>query len=242
MSYLHHPPRIYQEALGIHTGDIVRTSYGSGPYEVWSMTPPSYVHGLEHGPEVVIHLWPTISLVLVKPHGKSNHHQVVAPCYYINNVRQVLQPYGSSRWFTDQNDEVLVEPSDAPPALPIDMFASYPPIPEPPVFQAGVEYSVSAGVDGEICLWHCRTCALDFNGPPVAPRAHVAHCPQCGHWGSWPVYVMQREAGVSECILTLNTGKTYDWQIRHQRPDGRAVGEIDPPPTVAEEHPLNHAK
>jgi len=27
--------RIYQTALGIQTGDIVSTSYGTGPYEVW---------------------------------------------------------------------------------------------------------------------------------------------------------------------------------------------------------------
>lgn len=219
--------RIYQEALGIHTGDTVRTSYGSGPYEVWSIWGPRYV--FDGGLDVIIHLWPVISLTCIRSGDEKPRFDATGShFYFLNEIRQVVMPDGSSRWFSDQNEEVFVEPSRRPVALPVDMFASYPPIPEPPVWQVGVDYSPRE--DGNLRLWRCTRCGTDFNGPPASSWARVATCVRCGHWLAHPIYVMPPSAGWSSFTLENSSGAPPDWYVRRPRPEGIELAPAPPPP------------
>jgi hypothetical protein len=138
-------------AFGISVGDIVRTSYGGGPYRVKAIRPPHY---LSHSVGViVIRTWSVISLVCtnaVKPDGHS----------YISDIRRE-----GERWFTDQNSEVFVTPSSGPP-LQLALFGEEDE--EPPyAFQAGVDYRQHA--------WKCERCGVDFNEQVEYPHPAL-HC------------------------------------------------------------------
>jgi hypothetical protein len=84
------PP--FKTALGISTGDIVSTSYNTGPYEVWDIYP------LDRG---------LISLELIAPGaprpGRRESH------FWLNNIRRE-----GDRWFNAHDDEIFVTPSHAP--------------------------------------------------------------------------------------------------------------------------------
>lgn len=84
------PP--FMTALGISTGDIVSTSYGTGPYEVWD------IYRLQGG---------LISLELIEPGcrapGRRESH------FWLNNIRR-----DGDRWFNPHGDEIFVTPSHTP--------------------------------------------------------------------------------------------------------------------------------
>jgi hypothetical protein len=84
------PP--FKTALGISTGDIVSTSYNTGPYEVWD------IYSLDRG---------LISLELIAPGaprpGRRESH------FWLNNIRRE-----GDRWFNPRGDEIFVEPSHRP--------------------------------------------------------------------------------------------------------------------------------
>lgn len=151
-------PRIYKEALGIRVGDIVTTSYGTGPYVVWSIWGPKLWHAGH--PAWTIWPWPVISLMCVYAEG---HHSFGRLGFsYLNEIHQE-----ADRWITAGGNEVFVAPPvGGYPDLPTDMFLSFPPAPEPYPFQDRVDYAAWA--------WHCR-CGLDFNevrdghSPPLCP-------------------------------------------------------------------------
>ena len=174
--------RIYQTALGIQTGDIVSTSYGTGPYEVWSIRGPQYVE--RRGVGVwIIRTWPVVSLGLVKP-GEQPAWHTSCPFFIINTVRQE-----GDRWFTDAGDEVFVTPSRVRFPLPVDMFRSFPPLPEPYLFQPGVDYQAGDGL-----VWRCERCGTDFNAPGES-KWGPAWCPRCN-----------RPAGTQLVIMTMDDG------------------------------------
>lgn len=164
------PKQIYQQALGIRTGDIITTSYGSGPYQVWSIHGP---HLWDKGIHWIIYPWPVISLKLIF----TKDHHLFGKCIgegkfsYINEIHRQ-----EDRWFTTIGDEIFVKPPRLGyPDLPVDMFRSYPPDPEPYPFQDGVDYRA-----GHRRVWHCCHCGLDFNWQPDGGYG-LPRCPQCNH-------------------------------------------------------------
>lgn len=165
--------RIYKTALGIQTGDIVRTSYKTGPYEVWWITDP-YFSGVEAVGTIIIRTWPVISLTLVE-HGKGPGPGG-SGYSWINDIRQE-----GDRWFTDSNDEIFVEKRSV--SLPVDMFRSYPQIPDPYTFNPDVDYQLA----GEI--FNCEQCG-DFNAKRYG-LSHHAYCPKCGRWSAFRLILME---------------------------------------------------
>jgi hypothetical protein len=71
-----------QGALGIHTGDIIATSYNTGPYIVHQIHGPfTYFTGVGH---IAILDHPEVSLTLSTPNAKRK-----GAAGFINNIRQV---------------------------------------------------------------------------------------------------------------------------------------------------------
>lgn len=173
--------RIYSSAMGIGTGDIVSTSYGTGPYEVWNVTKPRNI--IESMGRVILP-WPVISLVCTLPDETAlNEHTG----YYINEVHREAERYFSG------GDEVFVEKRSAG-YVAMSLFSPMEDELPTYLFQSGVDY---ACFDGE--LWHCRRCTLDYNAltvPVVAgmipgdPRGRRPECPRCGGWPE-PLYMIR---------------------------------------------------
>lgn len=156
--------RIFKTALGIQTGDLVKTSYGTGPFEVWDISEPyNRIDRLDN--TLAVFAYPMISLVLVYP-GDIGH------AGHINNVRQI--PDG---WATPDGDRIFVERPATSPSLPLDLFRSHPPMPTPYQTRVGVDYEA-----GHRKVWHCDTCGLDFNAA-AAERYAPADCP-AGCWSA----------------------------------------------------------
>ena len=177
--------RIFQEALGICTGDVVTTSYGTGPYEVWSISGPRlWREGLWR----TIYPAPVISLALL-----STGHTGSVRSSQVYGINDVLQE--GDRWLTLSGDEVFVRPPARRPLLQVDMFRSYPADPVPYPFQAGVDYTLEERV------WHCPTCGRDCNADPPGPFAPPP-CPYCGMPASTRVIVLRR--GASELVQAMN--------------------------------------
>lgn len=153
---------IFKTSLGISIGDRVRTSYGSGGI-VTSILPPRFVSKFV-GP-LIVRSWPVMDITYDKQS-------------FINSVRRE-----GGRWFTDQNDEVIVERGAGLPSagMQMDLFGSEYPIPAPYPFNPNVDY------DG--LAWRCEKCDLDFNAP-LETRYGRWHCIQCGKYGVMRVLLM----------------------------------------------------
>lgn len=141
------PP--YKEALGIATGDIVSTSCGAGPYEVWSIWGPRY--WIKNISSVVIWPWPIISLALFwvgYPPTRKGHH-----FSYLNNIHRE-----GDCWFDDMGKEIFVGKPDKPNYIQAGLFVVQC-LPEPYQFQPEVDYFA-----GDHYIFHCPGCGKDFNG------------------------------------------------------------------------------
>lgn len=158
--------RIFKTALGIQTGDLVKTSYGTGPFEVWDISEP-YNRGERLEGVLSVFAYPMVGLTLITP-----GHKARSDCdfSYINNVRQL--PEG---WVTPSGERIFIERPASPPALPLDIFRSYLPMPAPYQARAGVDYEA-----GHRRVWHCEVCGLDFNVEQV-DRYNPPNCPT-GCW------------------------------------------------------------
>lgn len=151
--------------LGIATGDVVTTSYGTGPYEVWDVHGPYlWTEGVG---DLVIYRYPIISLTLIKPGeqrpGHQDHH------FYINYIARV-----GHRWLSGR-DEIFVEKRQV--SGQMDLFGPTEKVPEPYPFQEGVDYSGPLGTTR-----HCWMCKRDFNAVRTEPWCGPA-CPDpkcCG--------------------------------------------------------------
>jgi len=150
-------------AFGISVGDIVSTSYGTGPYVpyvVLSVSPPRY-HDRFVG-VLVIRTWQVIDLVcrhVDRPDRGPDHRA------YLGSIR-----VEGNRWFTDQNDEIFVVRKSAGKAVQLSMFNDDidPERDLPYEFQPGVDYSHDA--------WKCTHCGKDFNEATERGRGPVWHC------------------------------------------------------------------
>lgn len=157
--------RIYQCALGIETGDILRTSYNTGPYKVLSIRGPYNTEQV--GSELYILRDTCISVRLQHTVSKGID-------YWINGICK-----RDERWLSGK-DEIFVEKPPKRANLPIDMFLSYPQEPEPYCCQPDVDYSNT--------VWKCEKCRRDYNWQPPQ-RYDRIRCPFCNHWFSLRVFL-----------------------------------------------------
>lgn len=162
--------RVYKTVFGLETGDIVTTSYNTGPYEVIDLTAPRYVSS-DFG-SLFIHRFPIFSIICGDPPG--GHRQYPTPlgnpAGYLNGICFV-----DGRFLCwDGKDEVFVKKSKPLYDQVIDMFASYPmPVDKPYVWQAGVDYSAQ--------VFNCQHCGgIDFNYSGVVAWQCNPKCAQCG--------------------------------------------------------------
>ena len=153
---------IYRVALGIEIGDIVMTSYDTGPYEIDSISDP-YVYE-RYGSELYIFSAPCVGVSCFPIDAV----RIESNRCYINDIRQV-----GERWFTRRGDEVYVQKPAARPSMPVDMFYSYPPVPPLRTFDPTVDYTQHA--------WTCEKCERDFNWTPPE-RYAMPRCLHCNHW------------------------------------------------------------
>jgi hypothetical protein len=181
--------RFYREVLGIRVGDMVTTSYGTGPYEVWAMTAPRQVTC--YPSTLIIRTWPVVDLALVPVEETSGGAE--RRFCGINDVRKV-----GDRWFTDRQDEVWVQANSRALALPIHPLYSYPPLPEPYAFQQGVDYRA-----GHRQVWHCARCGRDWN-EGKKQRWETAWCPACQGRGIAISFMHDPSISQSECVLAMN--------------------------------------
>ena len=105
-----------QGALGIHTGDIIATSYNTGPYIVHQIHGPfTYFTGVGH---IAILDHPEVSLTLSTPNAKRK-----GAAGFINNIRQV-----NHRWYTAQNSELFITSQQLPSFQPTTLFDLFDPL------------------------------------------------------------------------------------------------------------------
>lgn len=161
-------PEKIKAALGIQTGDLIRTSYGQKVFVVHSFTAPHYVlTGLDY---FIILDHPEISLTLTEQGVKTRSDQFSQ----INDIRQV-----GDRWFTAQNDQIYVERPHREPAPARSLFDLIDPHDAPEVLPVPPPYTLNPAVDylaGPRRAWHCEACGTDFNTPQ--PDHLVTH--DCG--------------------------------------------------------------
>jgi hypothetical protein len=184
--------RIYKEALGIRVGDVItKERHGTGPYYVWAIKGPVR---FSRALDVIIYPWPIVSLVLVFTEDHHLYREGLRSDYRFSYINEVYRE--GDRWFTVMGDEVFVKPPRMGyPDLPVDMFKSCPPDPEPYPFQEGVDYD-----KGHRQVWHCEKCRTDFNtDDPVRPGLD---CPACGRWTS--TKIIMAKAGVSTYVQVIN--------------------------------------
>jgi len=146
-----------QGALGIHTGDIIATSYNTGPYIVHQIHGPfTYFTGVGH---IAILDHPEVSLTLSTPNAKRK-----GDASFINNIRQV-----NHRWYTAQNSELFITRQQLPSLQPTTLFDLFDPLRPVEVLPTPPPYQLNPSVDydaGPRRTWHCDDCNVDFNAIP----------------------------------------------------------------------------
>lgn len=184
--------RAWQSALGITVGDLVRTSYHTGPYEVWRIWGPLWWETNYSGK--LLYLWqsPVISLTCVRPGSTPGSREDFS---YLNTIYRI-----GDRWLTAGCDEIIVQPC----GLPGQATLAAPPWPTswetPYRREAGVDY---ADRDRVFTCWtgegpgqpgSVRCC--DFNGDREVTHRSMgrvygaARCPRCGGLVTREVWMM----------------------------------------------------
>jgi len=168
------------EALGISIGDILKTSYGTGPYEVesiwgeywwWTSFEANYDH-------VTIWPYPVASFGVALKNNREG-------C--INHIHQ-----DGNRWFSDSGDEIFVEKIFSPKKYyQIGMFDFSTPNTvdtrkQPYRFDPNVDYS------NQETVFQCWKCRRDFNGKKWNGGHANPHCPYCDAWVAKTIIVMDR--------------------------------------------------
>ena len=173
----------YKEALGIATGDIVTTSYNSGPYRVESIWGPKLWHS--NWQEIIIWPYPIVCLGLRYTDPDKRNAKAG-----INNIHREGDQY-----FNANGDEIFVrKPRTPPPPTQISLFSNQDPKPYP--FQSHVDYYAS---DGKV--WHCSKCGEDFNADRPSRWRPPDHC---GGGSVIPIIVMGNGQTGNECIRSIN--------------------------------------
>lgn len=157
----------------IGVGDIIKTSYDTGPYEVVKVIGPTYC---EKGIGCwVIYETPVVSLICIAAEG---HHLIRTPTgrrrlgrFYFNEVREV-----GGRFYTGMigSEIIIIRKAIGPLPGQLALFELEKPDPQEPYqFQEGVDYRASGRQ-----VWKCVPCDRDFNAPPVE-RWGPPTCPEC---------------------------------------------------------------
>lgn len=164
-------------ALGIHIGDIITTSYGTGPYVVTSIHGPHYVQRTIWGLCVTVHPEISVGLRCLKTDKDG---------FIINNIRRL--PAG--RWMS-RGDTIYVESVGVKSDHQGQLFDAL--TPAPYEFQAGVDYQQTA--------WKCGNCGCDFNAPALDIPHPALPCPRClSQWQSIPIYVITYPEDITEGV------------------------------------------
>jgi DNA-directed RNA polymerase subunit RPC12/RpoP len=171
----------------IEKDDIVRTSYGTGPYEVWDIFGPRYTSRFVG--VMFVYRFPYISLRLKEPGNPHSNDSI------INTVRRF-----GDRWFTYSGDEIFIEKPVSRTPVQLTLFPSELPAEEPFEFQPGAQY------EQEIMgyLWICAGCGAHFNTDERIRWGYPV-CPHCGaRYGVEALYLMP-ETGphVNEYLLSI---------------------------------------
>lgn len=168
--------------IDLHVGDIVTTSYETGPYEITGVSRLSYFYQLSI---LLIRTYPVVSLTVRELKEESRKG-------WLNNVRQV-----EKRFLTDGNDEIFIQRRSTQPREQAGLFDDLD-CGQPYRFQSGVDYSTAyhprCGAPELLInfsdwqVFHCRICQRDFNSHRTA---HVARCPDCQKWNGigYPVVI-----------------------------------------------------
>lgn len=149
----------YKEVFDIATGDIVTTSYKSGPYYIKNISGP--YTWCENWHCLTIWPWPTVSLKLTYTDPSKTTSA------YINDIHRE-----KDRWFSTNRDEIFIRKPRVASARQITMD-SYPPTPDPYPFQANINYYA-----GDRKIWHCPACKTDFN-TQLHHKTNRPNCPHC---------------------------------------------------------------
>lgn len=184
--------KLYQTALGIETGDILTTSWNTGPYIIEHISAPKYVRQDCFG-NIFVRTRATTSLW-----GQSNSN---GQTWYVNGVNRSEQGYFS------YNDPIeIIKPEKRIGFHLVDMFDSYLDslIDEPYQFQDGVDYIT-------VDPWHCKHCGLDFNAAPFAWNKYNTACPRCGEHTNAHVFVMSKTT-LTEAVVGINHSTHNPWR------------------------------
>lgn len=189
-----------KSALGIQTGDILKTSHGSGPFLVKSIHGP-FTHFKEVS-SIVILDHPEISLTLATPNSGR-----AGASGWISNVRRV-----GDRWFSAMNDEILITRPEREPVQPVTLFDLIDPPDAVEELPMQPPYELNPAVDyqaGSRRVWHCESCKTDFNAVPTN-KYWCRH--DCGtQMVAKQIYYVQapapedRRPYISYYVMTLNS-------------------------------------
>jgi hypothetical protein len=195
--------RLYRTVWGIETGDIIRTSYNTGPYLLMGITPPTCISRFPGS--IVIHD-PTISLLLKSP-GKTEPSG-------INYVHPI-----DGRFFGSNGDEIFIEKPVKRRDFQVDMFESYLPDATPYSFRDGVDYALDQSKQRGI--WKCKKHG-DYNALPGSQYG-PAFCPHgcC----SVEQVIMHVWAGPNPVLLGIDQGRWPDWWLDHAVRENREIHE-----------------
>jgi hypothetical protein len=139
---------------GLAVGDVVRTSYGSGPYAIRRVSQPSYADFFYSG--FVVRTWPVVS--------------ISGAWGLINDIRRLAD----GRYFTDANDEVVVIGREADTVVTqIGLFDVAPD--DVPIRPWPEDFMVNGTVHPQawVCFDHHQ-----YLSPVLDPKAKPA-CPVC---------------------------------------------------------------
>ncbi len=186
-------------ALGITVGDLVHTSYNTGPYEVYYIFGPTWVD--EGVGTLVFFPWPTISLACI---SKSKRRTACAvpqklKCDDVSGWLNDIRREGD-RYFTCQNDEIFVTKRQSAPVNLLEVIETAQPevlpIPAQPTLPDDVDFNRPA-------RW-CESCKHFWNvEPEFAGAPHW--CPSCTHPRvGYRVSVVPATGGESACVMALN--------------------------------------
>ena len=174
------------EVPDIYAGDVVTTSYGTGPFEVAQVTGPRLWE--DNHTSIIIWPYPVVSLLISYLDGKG---EVIKGKYgTISNVHK--EPDGRyltdvQRWGALEADEVKVLRRGEGRLIQLGLFAKGPdPEAEPYPFAEGVEY----GADGT--AWKCIGCGADFNGEREQHRPPWHEGCEKGYAVGIPIIVMAK--------------------------------------------------
>lgn len=177
------------KALGISVGDIVSTSYKTGPYEVFQISGPRWIQ--QGALNFIILPEPVISLACIVPGTARPRIHVDKIDGWLNDIR-----FSEGKWLTAQNDEIFVSKSDKVANSLLDLIelrGEEKPTPERPRLLHDLDWSLP--------VRNCEKCNLYWNFETTI-RGRIDRC-SCGNFAH-AVVQMPDNWGISAYMLGLN--------------------------------------